>query len=130
MLKKLCISALAMIAVPALADSYWQYDGQTVVRLEANGNDRTFYIHKASANLRRQGVPSGVMLFDGQRNGYRYSGTAYAYPAACSYGVPYYVSGPVSKNQTKVVMTGRRPLDCNGSKTIPVTMTFTYLYSD
>lgn len=119
-----------LLSLPAWADSYWSHNG-SVVRLVAEENYRAFYYHKPSQKVKKLGVTKDTLLFEGYRQGNRYDGTAFAFPSSCGdEGLSYKVSGPVSTNQTKIVLKGTRLISCHSSKTKVDTLTFTYLYSD
>lgn len=131
-LKKLAICAgLIALSSPAMADSYWNHNG-SVVRLVADGDYRAFYYHRPSPTVQRLGVGRGTLLFEGYRQGGRYYGTAYAFPRACGDGpgLAYEVAGDVLRNQTKVVLQGRRLVTCGSNQTKTDTLVFEYLYSD
>jgi hypothetical protein len=56
------------------------------------------------------GVRPGDVLFEGIRDGYTYSGTAYVFPPRCNDSFPYQVSGNVSGNDLRVVLYGAAPV--------------------
>jgi hypothetical protein len=114
----------------AKADSCWYHNG-TLMRLQASGNQRWFvYEDPRKSWMRPAGIGPGTLLFDGQKNGNRYSGTARRFSKHCP-GSPleYYVEGPVSANQTKVTLRGRYEVHsrCNGTGEYKNdTLVFTY----
>ncbi|EFL90207.1 hypothetical protein [Ahrensia sp. R2A130] len=125
------VSAAAfMISAPsAHAASCWNHNG-SIMRLEANGNARTFVYQRPRAVLRRAGVRRGTVLFNGRKRGNSYVGTARRYSKFCP-GTPltYNVSGPISNGQTKVTVRGDRQVHRRCSPTGEVaydTLVFTY----
>jgi hypothetical protein len=53
-------------------------------------------------------VAQGTLLFQGKRNGDRYSGTAYTFKAGCA-PAPYTVSGTKIAARDEIVMSGAAP---------------------
>ena len=124
------IFALCLAPISALADSCWNHNG-SVVRLVASGAERWFYYEEPRDVLREAGVSRGTLLFEGQRDGNHYSGTARRFSKYCpDTPMEYAVEGPVSSDQLQVTVRGRRPLY---DRCIPTgrdsedTLTFTYL---
>ena len=103
-----------MTATSAFADSCWNHNG-SLMRLTASGNSRWFYYENPRQVLRNAGVSRGTLLFNGTKNGNRYSGTARRFSKWCN-GAPleYYVEGPVSSSQTRVTVRGSRPVYAAG----------------
>ncbi len=108
-------TGLAMLAVfslsltgQALADSCWDHNG-SIMRLQAQGNQRWLSYEIPRDVLRNAGVQPGTLLFNGVKNGNRYSGTARVFSKFCP-GNPleYYVEGPVRGDQLQVTVSGRR----------------------
>ena len=94
--------------------SLWEHNG-SVLYLAANGAGRRFYYDTPREGLDSVGVKRGTLLFDGQKNGDQYSGTAYFFSKICGPGT-YAVSGPVTSNQSQITITlsGKAPrLDAN-----------------
>ncbi|MEP3277665.1 MAG: hypothetical protein ABJN26_28890 [Stappiaceae bacterium] len=100
--------AYALLATisSAQADSCWDHNG-SLMRLVAEGNQRSFYYEAPKPSLRGSGIAEGTLLFNGVKNGSRYAGTARRFSKYCP-GSPleYYVEGPVRSDQTKVTMRG------------------------
>ena len=115
---------------PANADSCWWHNG-TLMRLKARGNQRWFVYEKPRKSwMRAAGVRRGTLLFNGVKNGNSYSGTARRFSRHCP-GEPlqYHVSGPVASSQTKVTVSGNRPIHsrCNPTGAVDWdTLVFTY----
>jgi hypothetical protein len=86
------------------AASLWDHNG-SIVSLEASGADRKFYYQTPRAGMP---VSPGTLLFEGRRNGNRYSGTAYIFSKACG-SQGYAVSGNVSADDRRVTMQGKAP---------------------
>ena len=111
---KLKAGILALIglfgtASVSLADSLWDHNG-SLMRLEANGEERAFYYFQPRSVLQAAGVGSGTLLFDGYRDGRDYYGRSRVFSKHCR-GTPhaYQVTGSVV-TETKVVLTGRRQI--------------------
>ena len=92
----------------ALADSCWFHNG-SLMRLQAQGQNRWFSYEAPRATLQSAGVQQGTLLFNGTNVNGWYSGTARVFSSACP-GQPqeYTVSGPVGPNQTSVTLQGNR----------------------
>jgi serine/threonine protein kinase len=93
---------------PPRGTSIWNHNG-SLVYLSANGASRRFYYERPRDGLLPLGVQRGTLLFEGRKEGNRYSGTAYIFTRNCS-PAPYEVSGPISPNDEQVTMHGRAPL--------------------
>ena len=100
----LLAAAVFLVSSPVFADSLWDHNGSTVV-LHASGVARQFVYQVPRASL---SVTPGTVLFKGQRQGYRYSGTAYLFSSRCG-PIGYSVSGPVAQNERKVTLHGNAP---------------------
>ncbi len=98
----------AGIMAPARADSCWDHNG-SLMRLQANGNQRWLYYERPRSVLRRAGVQRGTLLFNGVKRGNRYEGTARVFSKHCP-GAPleYWAEGPVRSDQLQVVLRGTR----------------------
>lgn len=133
-MKSLLVSlGLLLACQAALADSYWHHNG-SVVRLSANGDERAFFYDQPSEKMRYAGVDTDTLLFNGYRKGDKYYGTARVFSKYCENPLEYPVSGHVTNNQTKIVLTGQRTVykaGCHATgKTVKDTLVFTYAYSD
>ena len=102
----LCIVAILPATSIALAQStsFWNHNGSTV-KLEASGNARRFYYVEPRTGL---AAKPGDLLFEGQRNGSRYIGTAYLFSEICG-PIGYAVDGVVGNNDRMVTLTGTAP---------------------
>ena len=129
------ISGLAMSATmfatstAANAASCWNHNG-SLMRLEASGNQRWMYYERPRSVLRKAGVRSGTLLFNGRKNGNWYSGTARRFSKFCP-GNPlkYHVEGPVAGNQLRVTLHGQRDVHRSCQPTGRIandTLVFTY----
>ncbi len=105
-------TALGMLTVINTADaaSCWNHNG-SIMQLSASGNYREFRYWNPKAVLQRAGVRRGTLLFNGNKSGDWYSGTARRFSKFCP-GTPleYSVEGPVSSSQTKVTVKGQRQI--------------------
>lgn len=92
----------------AAADSCWNHNG-SVMRLQAQGNQRWFTYENPRAGIRQVGVTPGTLLFNGYNNNDYYSGTARVFSRGCG-ALEYYVEGPVTRpsGQIVITMTGSR----------------------
>lgn len=111
-IKSLTAAALAAVAMFAAtsvsADSCWSHNG-SMMRLQAQGNNRWLSYEAPRQVLWNAGVRPGTLLFNGQKNGERYSGTARVFSKFCP-GNPleYYVDGPVLQGPLRIVIRGSR----------------------
>ena len=131
----LALALTGLFAVPAShaarADSCWNHNG-SIMRLVADGNRRSFYYEDPKPSLRRAGVRSGTLLFNGTNRDNWYSGTARVFSRHCP-GEPleYRVEGPVSNGSRTVTMEGRRAVQDRCEPTGEFTydrLVFTYAY--
>lgn len=105
------LAALAITSATtesASADSCWNHNG-SLMRLQAQGNNRWFSYERPRQVLWNAGVRPGTLLFNGRKNGNWYSGTARVYSKFCP-GAPleYFVEGPVRGDQLQVTVRGTR----------------------
>ena len=85
----------------------WDHNG-SIMRLEADGAQRRFVYVTPRAGMRRVGVRSGTLLFNGRRDGRSYEGTARIFNKRC--GVfTYRVQGEISDDERRVTLWGRAP---------------------
>ena len=112
----------------AFADSCWWHNG-SLMRLVAQGNNRWFYYEQPRAGL---AVGPGTLLFNGQKQGNWYVGTARVFSKYCPGSpMPYHVEGPVAPNQLKVTVQGNREVNKRCRPTgrwTTDTLVFTYAY--
>lgn len=92
----------------ARADSCWNHNG-SIMRLQAQGNQRWLSYEIPRPQLQPSGVGRGTLLFNGVKSGNWYSGTARVFSKFCP-GTPleYFVEGPVRGDQLQVTVTGTR----------------------
>ena len=97
-----------LLPTAAMADSCWNHNG-SIMRLQAQGNQRWLSYEIPRQVLRNAGVQRGTLLFNGIKNGNWYSGTARVFSKYCP-GNPleYYVEGPVRGDQLQVTVHGTR----------------------
>lgn len=109
-LPKIAIFALGLVsmlgATRAMADSFWQHNG-SLMRLQANGNQRVISYEQPSARMWGAGVRPGTVLFDGIRQGNQYYGQARVFSKDCPTALRYRVQGVVQQEST-IVLTGNR----------------------
>jgi hypothetical protein len=89
------------------AGSSWTHNG-SVMTLSSNGDSRRFVYQQPREGMLDVGVSPGTTLFEGSRQGNRYSGTAYIFSPGCN-PAPYAVSGTVSNDERTIVMRGKAP---------------------
>lgn len=82
----------------------WTHNG-SVMRLEAEGNTRRFVYANPREGLRKVGVSAESILFDGAREGNRYTGTARYFSKACGEQT-FPVEGIVSADEQRVELKG------------------------
>jgi hypothetical protein len=112
---------------PAAGEPHWLHNG-SMMRLEASGKGRRFYYLVPRAGIRDVGVRAGTLLFEGNREGNIYAGTAYIFAARCK-PRPYAVQGAVIDGDRRIVMTGKAPrigADCSIDGYRDDTLEFTY----
>ncbi|MFM2421825.1 MAG: hypothetical protein RL291_355, partial [Pseudomonadota bacterium] len=110
---------------PRTGPSQWWHNG-SLMELRATGNDRAFHYLEPRQGIRDLGVTRGTLLFTGQRSVDTYRGTAHVFRGACG-AWPYAVSGTVSADQRRVVMTGQAPIidsQCRQTGTRPDELVF------
>ncbi len=116
----------------ALADSFWDHNG-SLMRLQANGQQRVFTYEEPRSVLRRAGVRPGTVLFDGRNVGDYYVGRARRFSKHCEAPLVYEVEGPVVGG-TRIIMRGRREVfasGCRGTgRFVEDELVFTYSWSD
>nr|WP_321445823.1 hypothetical protein [uncultured Cohaesibacter sp.] len=122
------LSAGLLPTSQAFADSCWWHNG-SLMRLVAQGNNRWFYYEQPRAGL---AVGPGTLLFNGQKQGNWYAGTARVFSKYCPGSpMPYHVEGPVAPNQLKVTVQGNREVNKRCRPTgrwTTDTLVFTYAY--
>ncbi len=94
----------------AQADSCWNHNG-SIMRLQADGNNRWLSYEIPRNVLANAGVRRGTLLFNGVKSGNWYSGTARVFSKHCP-GTPqeYFVEGPVREDQLQVTVHGTREI--------------------
>jgi|GEM_PF-1514092 len=113
-MKIIALLMMTFLATTVSADSFWDHNGSTM-RLVANGQQRFFYYEDPRQGMRDVGVQTGTLLFDGQRIGNRYIGTARVFSSRCALPMTYPMNGDVV-SETYVVLEGWRP---NFSNCVP-----------
>ena len=93
---------------PPTYSSFWDHNGSRM-GLVAVGTRRMFYYAHPRPALSERGVASGQLLFEGERNGNHYAGTARIFATPPCGEFTYRVEGPVSADQRTVTMYGRAP---------------------
>jgi hypothetical protein len=113
-----CISGVKRLGPPrvasignarGVASSYWSHNGSSLY-LMAEGDRRRFYYETPRPGMAGQGVERGTLLFDGQKVGNNYQGTAYVFDRQCG-KFPYAVSGAGVRLQVS-----RQTLDGGGRR--------------
>jgi hypothetical protein len=111
--------------------SYWNHNG-SVMYLVVAGNRREFYYHNPRQGMRDEGVTPGTLLFSGTVNGSNFEGVAYLFSARCGKR-SYRVSGPVTENGGRVLMTGAAAgfnSRCEPKGVINDVLVFNFLYRE
>jgi len=125
----------AMLSGPgaALADSFWDHNG-SLMRLEADGQQRVFTYEEPRPVLRRAGVRAGTVLFDGRNEGNYYVGRARRFSRYCEAPLVYQVEGPVVDGGSRIVMRGTREVYASGcratGRVVEDELVFTYSWSE
>lgn len=89
------------------APGTWSHNG-SVMRLEANGNNRRLIYMNPRVGLRHSGVSADTTLFDGERQGDAYTGTARYFSKACGEKT-FPVTGKVLAGETRIELSGLAP---------------------
>lgn len=90
------------------AGTIWVYKGSQL-RIVADGPRRRIVFVAPNQSLTDMGVAPGDVLFEGRREGNRYNGRAYVYTKRCR-AKGYNVSGRVLPGESRVVVSGRKPI--------------------
>ncbi len=128
--RAICVLFVAILASPGRTQtlSIWDHNGSTML-LDANGSDRHFYYENPRTAMIAQGATHGSELFEGNRSGNTYSGTAMIYSKKC--GVDQYkVAGTVSDDERTLILQGRAPVHnqaCQTSSYRDDTLVFTFV---
>jgi hypothetical protein len=88
--------------------SLWNHNG-SVIRLLADGEKRKFVYETPRPGLIPSGVGKGSLLFEGEKMGGKYSGSAYTYSKTCG-RKDYHVEGTVSNDDRQVTLYGDFPI--------------------
>ena len=89
------------------ASTLWDHNGSTV-RLVAEGSLRRFLYVSPRKGMLDAGATRGTLLFEGERQGMLYAGTAYVFSKTCG-PIGYWVEGSVSSDQRRVELKGQAP---------------------
>lgn len=106
----------------------WSHNG-SLMRLDANGKARTFSYENPRPGMRKAGAKPGDVVFEGERDGQRYYGTAYIYSKACG-RQGYAVDGRVTNGDRGVILEGDAPVldsGCNVKSTRRDVLRFDYV---
>lgn len=93
---------------------FWLHNG-SILRLEAGKDRRRFTYEVPRKGMREAGAKRGTLLFEGERKGDRYEGTAYVFAKGCA-PAPYRVTGNVSLDEQRITMTGQAPRIAEGCR--------------
>ncbi len=93
---------------------HWDHNG-SLVSLVSQGAKQKFFYDAPRIGLLDAGVKPGTMLFEGQRTGQNFEGTAYQFYRTCkARGFP--VTGSTSDDRRQITLKGKAPLldfNCN-----------------
>ena len=106
----------------------WTHNG-SLMRLGASGSSRTFSYENPRPAMRKAGAKPGDIVFEGERDGQRYVGTAYIFSKSCG-RQGYAVQGRVTEGDRGVVLEGDAPVlddGCNVKSTRRDVLKFNYL---
>src|SRR4029077_13349786 len=91
-------------AVSALAP-HWNHNGSLVSLVSEGAKQRLFY-DTPRVGLLDAGVKPGTLLFEGQRTGQNFEGTAYQFYRTCkARGFP--VTGTTSDDRQQIILKGK-----------------------
>jgi hypothetical protein len=124
------ISLFLSVQCSALSQttSIWNHNG-SIVRLEASDTKRSIYYVEPRAGLPAK---AGDLLFEGQRRGRSYEGTAFLFSQACG-KIGYAVTGSIADDDRSVSMTGtapRRNSQCQITSYFQDRLTFSFMRSE
>jgi len=102
-----CSSALAQTQTASPELTIWDHNG-SVMYLVANGKSREFYYQKPRAGMLDAGARPGSLLFRGEIDNGKYSGTAYIFNRHCGQ-IPFQVEGSILDNDERIMLTGQAP---------------------
>jgi murein DD-endopeptidase MepM/ murein hydrolase activator NlpD len=113
---------------PATAEavSYWRHNGSDM-KLLIRGAKRTFTYETPNPGLRDL-VKPGTVLFEGERTGNNYKGTAYLLSSSCP-PTAYSVDGFLDDGGRTIVLNGQRPVlgpDCKPARSTPDRLVFLF----
>lgn len=94
------------------ADSYWNHNG-SLMRLQAEGNQRFFYYQAPRKGMVEQGVKPNTLLFNGYVENDHYYGVARVFSKHCPEApLEYSVEGSVINDAKglRIVLKGFRPV--------------------
>jgi hypothetical protein len=113
--------------------AYWFHNGSTFF-LVANGASRELYYDNPRSGMVAAGAREGSLLFKGAYSASTssYAGTAYVFSPRCG-TLSYQVSGPVTDNYQRIMMTGQMPridASCNIVSYFTNVLEFTLCFKD
>lgn len=94
-------------AVHAEPSSLWDHNN-SLMGLYADGAARVFRYQNPRRAMKKEGVQPGTLLFQGQKSGANYSGTAFVFSRRCG-AIPYPVNGTASNDERQITLYGRAP---------------------
>lgn len=117
------------VSKPIPAGNVWMHNGSRVT-LVSSGTARRFIYIQPRRGMAGAGAKPGDVVFEGERTGNVYQGTAYIFSIHCGKR-GYAVEGTVSEDDRVVRMTGNAPLvkpdTCEVSGTKPDVLVFSFL---
>lgn len=96
---------IASLPPPPPADTLWDHNN-SVMRIRTTGNRIEIFYQAPRQGMIDEGVTSGTLLFSGQRNGGKLSGTAYVFDRRCG-KLPYQDEGEIL-GDNRIILNGRR----------------------
>ena len=106
--------------------AHWSHNG-SLVSLVAHGKKQKFFYDTPRIGLLDTGVKPGTLLFDGQRTGQNFEGTAYQFYRTCK-ARGFKVTGTTSDDRRQITLKGKAPLldlNCNVTGTRDDVLIFT-----
>jgi hypothetical protein len=100
-------SAQAQTQSTSPEPTIWDHNG-SVMYLVANGQSREFYYQKPREGMLDAGAHPGSLLFRGEIDNGKYSGTAYIFNGRCGQ-IPFQVEGSILDNDERIMLTGQAP---------------------
>jgi hypothetical protein len=102
-----CSNAQTQTQTTSPGPTIWDHNG-SVMYLIATGQSREFYYQKPRTGMIDAGAHPGSLLFRGEIDNGKVSGTAYIFNSRCGQ-IPFQVEGSILDNDERIMLTGQAP---------------------